>query len=340
MRDAKEPRFVINTGNGDTPRWAAATVHLNDRPRGWVGKMVTLLRLLRGVDGAILLGCTSLRQGYFDIIAAAVVGRFGKPVVLAECTWEGKSRQFSRGASSAPYGMDEVPGDGWIVPLVVKALDTPRTYYCVLSEEERLDFPRRWGIPQHRVHNTRSLATVWSDAPYLGPGGGGVFAGGNSLRDYRALLEVGRRLPVPVTIATSLLPEQREVGLVVGPVPPDVYLRLAADATVVVVPIARSSRSAGQQTYLNAMLQGKPTVITDSVGVRDHVEPGEHALVIPENDPTALLEAVTWCLDHPDLAIEMGHRARAHVRRNYTRGAYYERILDVAEHAATRQRAG
>jgi glycosyltransferase involved in cell wall biosynthesis len=109
-----------------------------------------------------------------------------------------------------------------------------------------------------------------------------------------------------------------------------------------VVPLRPAARSAGQQTYLSAMLAGKPLIVTDAPGVRDYVVPGQTALVV-ENEPEALRAAITWVLDPANKAEVqlMTDRARRSVEEQYLARHYFARLWETAtQEAANRARAG
>jgi len=61
---------------------------------------------------------------------------------------------------------------------------------------------------------------------------------------------------------------------------------------------------------LESMAMGKPVVASDVAGNRELVEHGDNGLLVRTGDPGAFAEAVLTCLRQPDLAREMGERAR------------------------------
>jgi glycosyltransferase involved in cell wall biosynthesis len=92
-------------------------------------------------------------------------------------------------------------------------------------------------------------------------------------------------------------------------------------------------RSAGQQTYLNGMVLGKPVVVSDVPGAREHVVDGETGLLVPPGDAAALAEALRWVLDpaNADAVARMGARAREAVLTEAAPDRYVERLLDVVD---------
>jgi glycosyltransferase involved in cell wall biosynthesis len=165
---------------------------------------------------------------------------------------------------------------------------------------------------------------------------GGVFAGGDSLRDYGPLIAAAEGLPAQVTIASRTEPGPVPPNVALGALPGPRYDELFRESAVVVVPLERrSDRSAGQQTYLNAMVLGKPVVVTDALGVRDYVEDGETGFIVPPGDAAALRERLRWILD-PANEVEVravaGRGRRAALDR-FGPNDYVERLLDVVDRA-------
>ena len=84
-----------------------------------------------------------------------------------------------------------------------------------------------------------------------------------------------------------------------------------AGAKLIVVPMRNGTlRSGGQQTCLNAMLLGKPTIAVGRRWAVDFIADGEDGLIVDYEDPEGLRRAIRWVLDHPEAARRMGERAR------------------------------
>jgi glycosyltransferase involved in cell wall biosynthesis len=215
-------------------------------------------------------------------------------------------------------------------------MDGAHTTFCVLSRAELDRFPRTWGVEPSRVTFTPFTVTLEENqiaAP--APSGDAVFAGGNSLRDYRPLLDAAAGIPAPVVLATKQIAQTARLPANVrsGPLPHAEYVRELCRARVVVVPLAENRwRSAGQQTYLNAMALGKPVVVTDTMGVRDYVEDGITGIVVAPGDARAMGEAVRWVLDpaNAESVAAMTQRARQVARERFSLDRYLARLLEVA----------
>lgn len=169
-----------------------------------------------------------------------------------------------------------------------------------------------------------------------------MFAGGDPLRDYDLLVEAARGLDAPVRIASRhFTAPGAPPNVEIGPLPPDDYARAFRAARVVVVPLEGGTpRSAGQQTYLNAMAFGKPVVVTDAPGVRDYIEPGRTGLVVPTGDAGALRDALAWVLSveaQPEVR-QMALRGREAALGTFTIDHYAIALLEIVDRALTERR--
>ena len=315
---------------GDRPERLSATwpgeVEVLDRTTG-ESRLRAIARLVLRAgryEAVVLDGSVGLRKGYVDLFGAAVIGRrrSGPVVVIADCTWK--------------------RGRNWLDRLAcrmgIRLVDSPKVSYCVVSTEEVSIFPRTWGVDPERV-----AFVPW---PYVLPQdqlepirvrGRTVFAGGDSLRDYRPLIEAAHGLDAEVTIATrrrDLVEEDAAPSNVrVGPVSRNEYLELMRRARVVVVALAPTvERTAGQTTYTNAMAMGKLIVVTEGIGVRDYVEDGVTGLIVPQGDADALRRTLAWAVDpaNSDAADRIAARAREFALERLSPDEYIVNLLRVA----------
>lgn len=311
----------------DRGRWADA-VDMLDRDR--MPRRALLSRLVRAADDydALLLNASvGASELYVDLVAAGLAARRRRPpaIVLYDCSWKLGS-VFDRIACHVG----------------IRLLDAPAITYCVLSSEEREIFPRTWGVDPERVvftpfSHTLADEDLRAEVTHDGP----VFAGGNSLRDYEPLVEAARGLDTHVVIASKLLSAERlrtaPANVEAGPVPHERFVQLLRSASVVVTPIVEGGvRSAGMQTWLNAMALGKLAVVTDSFGARDYVEHRRTGLIVPPGNAAALHEALRWALDPGNAAEVDAIRSRAAevARTRFSPEAYSELLLSLAEQRA------
>lgn len=288
-----------------------------------------LLASARRYDAVVLDGASGGAVRLTDLGAAMVLSRrtSGPALVITDATWGAGAGVLDRAGRRAG----------------LRAIDGPRVTYCVLSSDEARIFPGTWGVSPDRVAFTPFYFTLSDDDLAIPTStDGGVFAGGDSLRDYGPLIEAAHRLGAPVTLATRSLDGVRLPSNVrAGWLDRDRYVQSMCHAAVVVVALAPThERSAGQQNYLNAMAIGKLVVVPDVLGVRDYVEHGRTGLVVPPGDARALHAALRWALDPRRRAEvrEIGERARAVVRARFTADQYAANVLGVVERALARVR--
>jgi glycosyltransferase involved in cell wall biosynthesis len=175
-------------------------------------------------------------------------------------------------------------------------------------------YSRAYGMPREKFlyvphhHTLKRYVFEVGDEGY-------VFTGGNADRDYGLFFSAVRDLPAPCVLATNR--PRLLAGLVVPPnvrvvsVSPAEFRQLMARARLVVMPMrATLLHAGGQQTVLNAMVMGKPVVLTDPEGGSDYIENGKTGLLVPYGDARALREAIQYLMDHPEEAQAMGDRAK------------------------------
>lgn len=186
--------------------------------------------------------------------------------------------------------------------------------FVVWASHEVEDYARVFGLPPAKLEYVPFHTTI-HDYAYEIRDDGYLFAGGNFDRDYPTLVEAVRPLTVPTWIATTR-PEQlhgvtlpqhvRIEGTTVAG-----FRQAMAAAKFTVVPMQPGLlHSGGQQTCLNSMLLGKPTIAVGRKWARDFLTDGDDGLIVDYADPVELRRAIRWVLDHPEAARRMGERAR------------------------------
>jgi glycosyl transferase family 1 len=310
------------------PAWRDVTV-LDSDGRG-AGLAWDVVKAGRRSEALIVNGSGRLRSPQF--VAASASARLpGGPaaIVVAEASWEHGVSGLRRFGSLVSRAGDAA------ARAAIRALDSPRMTYCVLSREELELVPRLWGLDPGRVRCTPYHFALWG----LDPGEPRretepfLFSGGTPLRDYGTLIEAAAELPVPLRIATAADLGPLPPNVTAGLLPHDEYLRQMRDAACVVVPLAPTeTRSAGHQTYLNAMALGRPLVVTDAMGVRDYVEDGRTGLVVPPRDPAAMRAALERVIDgagQPWLD-DMTEAAYATAQEHFAPATYWSRLRSLA----------
>ena len=83
------------------------------------------------------------------------------------------------------------------------------------------------------------------------------------------------------------------------------------------------------QTLLEGMACGAPAVCTRVASMPEVVEDGVTGFVVPPNDPKALGEKLTWFVEHPREAVEMGRAARRRVLEKFNWTTVVRRCLEI-----------
>ena len=315
---------ILATIPGPDPLWNMFVEDYLPHHAGGLRDHRTLMKLAKGRELLILNGSVGRRQRYRDLVFAILLKLLPHPprVLIQDATWEPFSEAL---ASEFPFLKRFIPT---LARLAISALDGPHVRYAVLSRMEVETFPKVWGVDAHRVvfqpfpntlHAYRDMPT--SDDGYL-------FSGGNSVRDYAMLEAALEGTAVPTRIAAKWRPRLGLAHVKVRSTSHDEFMTLLANAHAVVLPLRRSVRSAGQQTYLNAMGLGKPVIVTEGPGVRDYIINGVTGIIVPPN-AAALRAAIVHVMDpaHAAFYAEMGRRAREDVFHRFTEEHFRHGLL-------------
>ncbi len=318
-------KLIMSTMWGSSPRWRREVDYYVTDEFGTLRDLRRLLHLAQGKAGVVLLGSVTRRHRYRDLVFAGLLKLTRAPkdrprVLITDATWQQESKALAR--------LTGLPARWFALPtkLSIRLIDGPHVRYGVLSTHEKEVFARVWGVDPERVVFTPFPATMESETPTST--GDYLFAGGNSLRDYDVLAKALPGTGARCRVASVWQAAEPVEGLEAGPVPHEEFVRLLAGCRAAVVPLQREVRSAGQQSYLNAMVLGKPVIVTDAPGVRDYIDDGVTGVVVPP-DPDALRAAIVDLLDpaNAEKYEEMGRRAREWVLANATEDAYKDAIL-------------
>jgi glycosyltransferase involved in cell wall biosynthesis len=209
---------------------------------------------------------------------------------------------------------------------------------CYASSEET-HLIERLAFPAERVRRIYYQADVRFFRPQDGLSAEAdlICSAGQLLRDYDALIDAVRDLPVRVSIAagspwigSELTPR--------GPLPPNVDWRrysrnelrdLYARSTLAVVPILENDYQTGISTILEMMAMGKCVIATRTRGQTDTIIDGETGVYVPPGDRPALRAAIVRLLERPDEAKRIGNAARAFVEREASLELFVSRIAET-----------
>ncbi len=190
-------------------------------------------------------------------------------------------------------------------------------------------------------------AAFWAGGSAGAEEDGLVVSAGREHRDYRTLVEAlpaGVRLSIAdhslyTPHATRRDPLQWPDRVERVGVDPRGLRDLYRRASVVAVPVMRSTMPAGITTLLEAMAMGKAVVVTETPELAGVVADGRTGLTVPAGDTAAMRSALEVLLDSPELRRRLGKRARQAVLERYDVDLYAAalaaHVRDLAGHPMT-----
>jgi glycosyltransferase involved in cell wall biosynthesis len=111
-----------------------------------------------------------------------------------------------------------------------------------------------------------------------------------------------------------------------GSQPPDVVSKLRTEAALTIV----ASRWESQcYTALEAMLQGCPLVCADNSALSESVQDGSTGILFREDDADSMADRIIYLLDRPELAQQIGRRAREYVLIQHDPSRIIEKTIGV-----------
>jgi glycosyltransferase involved in cell wall biosynthesis len=316
---------ILATMPGPDPLWNTYVEDYLPENAGSLQDYRAFWKLAKDREILILNGSVGRNQRYRDLVFAILLKftHLHPPAILIQdATWEPRSGALE---SEFPFLSRFLPK---LARLAISFIDGPHVRYAVLSTQEVATFPQVWGVDRHRVvfqpfpntlHKYRDMPT--RDDGYL-------FSGGNSVRDYGLLESAIAETGISTRIATKWRPTRGLPNLKVGATSHDEFMTLLANAHAVVIPLRQTVRSAGQQSYLNAMGLAKPVIVTEAPGVRDYIVDGVTGVIVPPN-VEALRKAILQVMDpaNADFYREMGQRAREDVFKRFTEEHFRHGLL-------------
>jgi hypothetical protein len=228
---------------------------------------------------------------------------------------------------------------GWVQKMMLKLADPVIQRYAMLSTDEMPLFSAAWGIHKDKLRFTPYFYTFTDEdlSSPPPPFENFIFSGGNTHRDYAPLVEAARALPeFRFIIATHLLKDVNlPPNMTAGPVPRDEFIRMMRACSAVIVPMRQGLiRSAGHQTYLNAMLLEKPTIVNKILGVNDHIINGETALVV-DGSIQGFVDSIRYVFDpvNQTAVRQMSANARKAVLKNFSFSNHVQILLHIIDEA-------
>ena len=87
---------------------------------------------------------------------------------------------------------------------------------------------------------------------------------------------------------------------------------------------------------MEAMARGLPILSTRHAGIPELVEDGESGFLVPERDPNALAEKLTYLMQHQDLLPVMGKAGRDFIEKYHDINRLNDQMVGIFRHLSER----
>jgi len=159
-------------------------------------------------------------------------------------------------------------------------------YFVVFSESEKKRYADYFDVPEACfVFETLGYEDKTQDVPICSPDNF-YLAAGRSNRDYKFLLDAWNKSQESLkiicdTLSLKSIPDNIEI---LTDCHDNDFFRELAKCKAVIVPLDDIHISSGQLVIIQAMMYGKPVVVTENDTVKDYVDAGRTGLVIEKNE--------------------------------------------------------
>jgi len=246
--------------------------------------IITTLSKMHSFDVVILDG---YRSGFIIAFLARLLRINKTPIMMIDIHWKNDAPGFSGKMMNLFYGFS------------LKGVDT----ILVWSPHEVTYAKEKYAlkntvtfVPYHHTLDKYEFSSTKGDF---------VFSGGTQNRDYSILLEAMEGLPINAVVASlnlspfegKTIPENVDVNSYT----PMEFVELMATCSIAVVCLENSTRAAGQQTFLNSMAMGKPTIIVGKKCAEGYIEDGVNGYAVEYGDAVRLRDVIVELHEDADL---------------------------------------
>jgi len=227
---------------------------------------------------------------------------------------------------------DVIPDEVWKPRKWLQNIAFPRVDgLFVLSGNQIPYLEKRWGIGDRATPIWQEIDTEFYQPQNFNMDGPILAIGDDHGRDWPTLIEALAPLDVELVVKTRAklaVPNNARMRLkqISSRLSFPELRELYAKASLVVIPLSETLNVSGVGSVLESMAMGKPLVISDNPPIRDYLEPGKTAEVVPVGDAVKLREAVVALKADPERMRTMGGLARARAVELYSAEPYAERF--------------
>jgi glycosyltransferase involved in cell wall biosynthesis len=169
-----------------------------------------------------------------------------------------------------------------------------------------------------------------------------IASAGRSGRDYRTLVKSTRGLPCDIHIVCDTeepvygLGDEHRVTVFRNLYNED-YLRVLAEADIVVVPLSADDVSAGQMVLLQSFALRKPVVMTRTSTTVDYMDDGVEGFMVGIGKTDEMRSAIVRLLDNCKLREEFGAKAERRFQSDFVTEVFVGRLISAINEARGRR---
>ena len=312
-------RILTNhPGQDKSPTWKYYTSYVKINGNSYLETFRTALSmyLKHCKFDCIVLGGGRIDTFYAILQTLLPIKR--KPCIMIDCLWYRSQSRLYRLIKIFLMKLINASVDRYVV-WARREIDAYSTEFCL--PKNKFVF-----IPYH---------TTLDGYPLEPKDDGYLFSGGNYDRDYLTLIEAVRGLQVSLLIASTRPEFFKNISLpdnvIVQGFSHVEYLKKMAGCKMNIVAMAPGLlHSGGQQTFLNSMFLGKPTIVTDPAGAKDYIDDGKDGLLVEPSNSEALRKAILSILENPNYSERMGLLAKQKVQDLSTEN-HFQKIVMLAD---------
>jgi len=199
--------------------------------------------------------------------------------------------------------------------------------FVVYTKKERKVYTEIFGLPEERFRFTFLTGAdldrerLYGARESYGLEERYIASLGSSSRDYAALFRAVEGLDIQTVVVTHpyairglTIPDRVRV---IESIPQEDYLRIIAEAELVVIPVSNRNTASGQMTLIQAMTLGVPVVATRCIGTEDYILDGKTGRFVSMGDAEGMRQAILEVLDDAGAGASMSKRALAFAREHF-----------------------
>lgn len=227
---------------------------------------------------------------------------------------------------------DVIPDEVWRPRKWLQNIAFPRVDSLLVLSENQINYlGKRWGIGERATPVWQEIDTEFYQPQNFNIDGPILAIGDDHGRDWPTLIGALAPLDVEVIVKTRAkleVPSNARMRLkqISSRMSFPELRELYAKASLVVIPLSETLNVSGVGSILESMAMGKPLVISDNPPIRDYLDPGRTAEVVPVGDAVKLRQAVLALKAAPERMRTMGSLARARAVELYSAEPYAMRF--------------